>query len=456
MEFSSYTEAVKFIDSTIPTSRTDKFPGELGLARAKEFSKLIGSPEDKLRVIHVAGTSGKGSTAYFISTLLTSLGLKVGLSLSPFLIDFRERFQIDNQLIPKEKFLQYFNEILPAWEESKKNKYGQPSYFELLTALTFYIYHREGVDFAVMETGLGGLYDATNIAAAENKICVITKLDLDHTQILGSTVAEIAVQKAGIIHEHNEVITIEQQPSAQIVLEATAQKFSANLTVVRPSDFTFVKLTPAGTELDYHKDGLHLPKLLSGVRGIHQAENASIALAVVQNIVHRQEELGLKKSLKLDEEAIRVSLNQARFRGRFETTQINSGSEVILDGAHNPHKMEAFLKSLQLQYPGKKFEFLLAFKDGKDHEQMLEQIAPLASKIYLTEFDLINQDLRRFSVSPAVLEAYLHSHGFQTTEIATKEEAIARIIKTNRPLPLVITGSLYLLGHIYATQEVLK
>lgn len=193
MSINNFKQAEEFLASHIPKTTSTIFPGEVGLNRAKDFLHLLGDPQEKLKIIHVAGTSGKGSTCYLISSLLESQGFKVGLHQSPHLTDVTERFQINNQNISKEDFVDYLNKIIPAIEKIK-----HITYFEILVGLAFYIFNDKKVDYAVMETGLGGWYDGTNVVSRPDKLSVITKIGLDHTAILGETIEKIALQKAMI------------------------------------------------------------------------------------------------------------------------------------------------------------------------------------------------------------------------------------------------------------------
>lgn len=214
--------------------RSAEFSSGHGLKRTQYFLKLIGNPQNKIKVIHIAGTSGKGSTATLISQMLASQDFKVGLHLSPHVIDIRERFQINNKLPDEKKVVKYFNQILPAIEQMEVSSYGTPTYFEIIVALSFYMFLNEGLNYAVMETGFGGLYDATNCVSNKNKVVILTKIGLDHMRILGKNISEIAFQKASIIHSHNYVISIQQYPSAQKVIKRIANKNNAYIQWVIP------------------------------------------------------------------------------------------------------------------------------------------------------------------------------------------------------------------------------
>jgi dihydrofolate synthase/folylpolyglutamate synthase len=218
----------KFILDFVP--RKDKlFPAQYGLSRTNKFLALLDNPQNKLNVIHIAGTSGKGSTAFYTSHIIKSQGFKTGLILSPHLVDIRERFQINNSLLAEKKIVSYFNKLIPIIKKFNALTDSPLSYFELITIFGFYIFHLEKVDFAIIETGLGGTYDATNCINNRNKLVVLTNIGLDHTEILGKTIAKIAHQKAGIIHYKNKVISIQQPLAAKKIIEKVARQHTAPL-----------------------------------------------------------------------------------------------------------------------------------------------------------------------------------------------------------------------------------
>jgi len=188
MIIQSFKQAEELLSQHIPKTSTQTFPGKLGLNRAKYFLKLLGNPQEKLKIIHIAGTSGKGSTCYLISSLLTSQGFKVGLHQSPHLTDVTERFQIDGKIISQKEFVFYLNKVIPVINMVGKTFHGSLTYFEILVGLAYLIFYEKKIDYAVIETGLGGKYDGTNVVARPDKLSVLTKIGLDHTNILGKTI----------------------------------------------------------------------------------------------------------------------------------------------------------------------------------------------------------------------------------------------------------------------------
>lgn len=417
MNFSSFKQAQEFLYKQIPSDKAKRYPGEFGLGRMRYFLSLIGDPQNKLKVIHIAGTSGKGSTAYLISILLVSQGFKVGLHVSPHLVDIRERCQINNKLISEKDFIDGVNDLFPAYKKISKTKWGSPTYFELLTALAYLIFQKKKVDYAVIETGLGGWYDATNTVSRQDKVAVLTKIGLDHTEILGKTIDEIALQKAKIIQNGNVAFSIEQEPEAKKIIEKIAKEQNAKLTFVKKqTDFRL------------------------GLMGDYQYENASLALVVVNYLSKRDK-------FKLESYKVRKVLKGAKFPGRFEIIKFKNKT-LILDGAHNPQKMKAFITSLKKLFPSKKFDFLVAFKKEKDYSKMLRLIVPIAKTITITSFSLGTYDLKPMSEKPEIIVKELQKLKFQSYfSIQDPIKAYKKVLSEKNNI--VITGSLYLLAKVY-------
>ena len=430
MIIKTFKQVEQFLALHIPKNSQQTFPGEFGLKRAKHFLQLLGNPQEKIKVIHVAGTSGKGSTCYLISSLLASQGFKVGLHQSPHLTDVTERFQINNQNISKEDFVDYLNKIIPVI--NRKDVINHVStkltYFEILVGLAFYIFSEKKVDYAVMETGLGGWYDGTNVVIRPDKLSVITKIGLDHTAILGETIEKIALQKAMIINEKSQAISIYQEPKVEKVIRGVANIKEANIVFVN--------------RLNQLNRLNRLNQL--GLIGEYQKENAGLALTAVYY-------LSLRDKFKINQKKIKNVFETAHFPGRFDVKKIKNKT-VIFDGAHNPQKMEAFIKSLVKKYPGKKFNFLLAFKKGKDYKEMLKIIISLVgtSKIILTNFLTENQDIINASEDPEKIKLDIIRYNriqLETKIIPDLKKAWDAILKEDGII--VVTGSLYLVGEIF-------
>lgn len=443
MKIRSYSKALQFLNQFIPKQPVEKFPGELWHARAVHFMDLLGNPQEKLKVIHIAGTSGKGSTSYLTSLALQSQGFKVGLILSPHIIDIRERVQINNQFISKKKFVFFLNQLAHSIEKMKKTSLGAPSYFEILVALAYFAFEKEKVDYAVVETGLGGLYDATNVIARKDKITIITQIDFDHTKILGNTLSKIAENKAGIIKTGNEVITVEQKNTVAKVLDKICRQKKTKLIIVKKGEnFKNVRLSENETTFDFSYDFLKLNEFKIGLIGSHQAENCSLALSGVCLLSKRE-------NFKIIETKLRTALRKAYLIARIDIKKIH-GKKVILDGAHNPSKMDALIKSLNILYPKQKFDFLITFLSTKDHFKILKKILPVANRIVYTSLNETYSDWLRRSQDKKEIERSFKKLSFNNYKfISDSREAFQEILSKSKN-KIVTTGSLYFLGEVYS------
>jgi len=430
MTINSFKQAEQFLALHIPRSSQQTFPGELGLKRAKYFLKLLGNPQEKLKIIHAAGTSGKGSTCYLISSLLVSQGFKVGFHQSPHLTDVKERFQMNSKIISEKEFIFYLNKIIPIINLVGRTFHGPLTYFEILVGLAYLIFYEKKVDYVVIETGLGGWYDGTNVVSRQDKLTVLTKIGLDHVTILGKTLSEIAFQKAMIINNKSQAISIYQDTKAEKVIRRVVEKKQAKILFINNN---------------YHLN-TDRTKMVNGFRlnliGDYQRENASLALAVINFLSQRD-------SFKLNKEKIKKVFRTASFPGRFEIKKIN-GKTVIFDGAHNPQKMEAFINSLIKKFPKKKFNFLLAFKKGKNYQDMLKIIIlkTAVHKIILTNFFTENQDVINSSEDLNIIGQFLKKINYNSFEvIPSLGKAWEAALQKKEPI--VVTGSLYLIGEVY-------
>lgn len=445
MQVKTFPEAEIFLQSQIQKEPVQATRGEVWLARSKQFMHLLGNPQNQLKVIHIAGTSGKGSTALLTSTILHSQGFNVGLQISPYVVDLRERIQLNNQMISKDTFVRYLNEIMPAIEQARKTALGSPTYFEILVGLSYYIFAKKQVDYAVMETGLGGAFDATNVVTRSDKICVLTKLGLDHTKILGNTITDIARAKSGIIQKENTVISADQDPAALKIISQTVRQQSGVLLFARQyHEFMNVSVSLQGTTFDFHTQQVRLDKLAISLIGAYQAENASLGLQTLSLIAKRE-------GFAINEAAIRQALTSLSFPGRFEIKRTQD-KIIILDGAHNPQKMAAFTQALNQLNPNQKYLFLVAFLQTKDYATILRSLTPLAKAIIITQFQMHSQDWTRVSENPTLVAAACQQIGFPHYRIIADPSA-ALIAALQQSDNLVITGSFYLIGILHQQLE---
>ncbi len=335
----SYDAAIEWLFST------QMFGIKLGLDGPRELlRRYLAYPPRDTKVIHVAGTNGKGSTCAFIDSVARASGLRTGLFTSPHLIDYRERVQVSGEMISQEDTLRHLMQLRQICEALEHH----PTFFEITLALAMKHFAEMNCELIILETGMGGRLDATTAVPAD--VCVITPIGLDHTQWLGDTIEKIATEKAGIILEKIPVISAPQHPDAAVVIAMTANEKRAPLTVVS---------NPA---LGY---ALSLP-------GPHQPWNAAAALAALNAL-----------GIALRYDSVQHGLANTRWPGRFESLSLAHQSPVILDGAHNPHAAEALVETWKHTHPNEKATLVFSAVSSKDIAGVLELLASIADHIHL-------------------------------------------------------------------------
>ena len=388
---------------------------DITLDRMNPMMTALGNPEKQLKVIHIAGTSGKTSTTYYIAALLTAAGKKVGMTVSPHVDSIAERLQVNMQPIT----VAVFGEALEEFLEIIRLSDIEPTYFELLIALAYWYFAKVGVDYAVIETGLGGLHDGTNIAKEYDKLCVITDIGYDHMHVLGNTISEIAAQKAGIIHGKNDVYMYEQSPE---VMSAIKQRCDIQKAYLHTIGQSYVN------EPDMFKD---LPSF--------QKRNWHLAHAVFDAVKIRDGIVGLsdKKLAQAISTQIPARMDQKKIKGKL----------VIMDGAHNGQKMQAFVGSFMTRWPGKRAAVLLSLKTSKDYTEVLPLLRSIASTLIITTFSG-TQDRFVESIPPQQLAESAEHYGFSRV-VAMPDQDDAYELLMNQPDDVVIiTGSFYLIGQL--------
>jgi dihydrofolate synthase / folylpolyglutamate synthase len=436
----NYKQAISFINK-ITLSDREKYSGNIGLTRQKYILHLLGDPQDKVKTIHIAGTSGKGSTSFYLSSLLISHGFKVGLTLSPHLLDIRERMLINNKVISKKKFVHYLNQIIPSINLAKENKYGKPGYFEFLLLLSFHVFAKEKVDYIVLETGIGGLLDSSNVISRLDKVCLLTKFGLDHTAVLGKNIKSIAFQKAGIIHSKNPVFSINQITVAQKVLNKTAKNNHTSINYICPK-INFKNIHSQNNFLiyDFSYQNLNIPKLVLNTIGLYQAENSALSLSAFSFLASRD-------NFYLNISKIKNVFLTTKFYGRADLYQINSRN-TILDGAHNPQKIRAIVKSLKIFFPNQKFTIILAYKKRSDFLKMVSLITPIANTFIITSLIRKTGDFNDYINSQKILNTiFKKNKNIKFHVIPNNINAFNAALKLTSPI--LITGSLYLVGNLY-------
>ena len=350
----NYEEAVAYIEET------PKFTTKNKLSHTKECLKRLGNPEKKFRVIHVAGTNGKGSTCAFLTSIFREAGYSCGLFTSPHLVTINERFQINEKNIDDDTFLAAFLKVRALADELVAEGSYHPTYFEMLFLMGMVIFADAGVDYVMLETGLGGRLDATT-AVEEPAACVITSISFDHMQYLGNTIREIAGEKAGIIVPGVPVIFDGNDPEAAKVIRDQAEKLGSPWFEVKREDAEIKGITSGGIDFSV-KNGYYGNTVFSiPFIARYQVMNASLVLKTVEV---------LKQQISIPEDAVKKGLLETRWQGRMETVLPG----VIVDGAHNEDGVEKFVETaehFQKEYP---LTLLFSAVDDKDYTDMIRTI----------------------------------------------------------------------------------
>ena len=326
----------------------------LGLDRTRELLAGLGNPQDRLRVVHVAGTNGKGSTCAFLASILQQAGYKTGLFTSPYIIEFADRIRVDGCNIAPDDLL----DVTLAVREVAEAMPDHPTEFELMTAVAFEHFAREECDICVVEVGLGGRLDSTNVLAAP-EACIITPIALDHTELLGDTLAAIAAEKAGIVKPGVPMVSAPQDPEALGVIAAAAAQRQAPFTCV---DTDQLDGTPSGFSYRGWQD------LALGLLGSYQTVNAATTLEAVDVLRAR--------GWDIPDEAVREGLANTVWPGRFE--RIGDDPTFIVDGGHNPQGAQVLIESLEQRYPGRPVLFIMGVLGDKDYRAMARQVVGYA------------------------------------------------------------------------------
>lgn len=411
MKMQSIEELEKWLVSVRPDVK--KVNWMFALEDMRRLMADLGDPQETCPVVHIAGTSGKTSTAYFVSGMLQAAGKKVGLTVSPHVDSVTERVQVNGKPLSDEKFLDYWNEFM----DQKAVDAEKITYFGLLVAFAFWVFAKEKVDYAVVEVGMGGMQDATNVIRNSQKVAAITDIGLDHTQFLGETLPAIAEEKAGIIQQGNEVFALQQSDDVIRVFEKQASEVGAMLHVDEPD------LQQAPEQfVDFQK------------------RNWVLAREVVAFLSDRD-------GFVLNED-VYTKAAQTVVPARMEELKL-AGKHVILDVSHNAQKMKALADAFEKKFPGKKATVVLAMGEGREFsiEDVLDQIKRFSDRLIVTQFSA-SQDVYRPAMLPDFLKERAESVGMQDVEaVDTPEEALQVALGADTEI-VIVTGSFFLLNHI--------
>ena len=415
----NYKEAVSWLENrNIPL-------GEFTLFNIKELLKIFHKPQDKLKIIHITGTNGKGSVASFIENALIENNYKVGKFTSPYITNIREEIEINNEEISEEEFANLATEVREKVEKLDEKKIFV-SGFEILTSIAYIYFARNNLDFAVIEVGMGGRVDATNVM--EKSIPVFCHISLDHANILGDTIGKIAHEKGGIIKENSQVFSYPQDEEARNELKKLSSEKNSDFYEFSQDEVEILSSNEEGNIFNFRN---HKNVEISLI-GDHQALNASLALMVLDF---------LKKDYKLDEEKIKLGLKKAKNIGRTEC--LSKDPLIIIDGSHNLDSIERIEESVK-KFKYKKLILGFSLLKDKDHYHILKKIENIADKIVLTEIDSdrhtdlkeLEAEFRKFSKK----EIY---------PIKNREEAVEKTLSLAGEGDMILwCGSLYLIKDI--------
>ncbi len=421
----TYEEAMKYISSV------GRFGSNYGLERTNRLLELIGNPQKKLKLIHIAGTNGKGSTTAMISRMLQGMGYKVGMYTSPYLEEFEERIQINGSNIPKDKLVENLEQVKTAVSRVIEEGYEHPTEFEIITVLMFLYFYNENIDYGVIEVGLGGRLDSTNVITP--KVSVIASISFDHTNLLGNTIEEIAGEKAGIIKEGIPVVLYPQSREAEDVVIKTAESRKSMVYFIDKNDGKLI-------DIDYNNMTQHVEvKTTNGVYDIHLpllGEHQILNLCVAVNAV---EVLCREEGIKCDKKIIEDSLKDVKWIGRLETLSRNP--RIVIDGAHNIDGIRALKKNVEKYFRYNKLYLLLGILADKQVGEMIAEIAPMAEKIIAltphSDRAELSEDLKN-----QIKKINKNVEAFEDYEDAVREA----MNYAGEDDLILISGSLYMIG----------
>jgi dihydrofolate synthase/folylpolyglutamate synthase len=445
----SYRAAIDYLYSL------QKHGIKLGLDKTEKILSLIGNPHTQFKCIHIAGTNGKGSVSAMIASILRTSGFRVGLFTSPHLVSFTERIRVDAADITENEVAELTDEVRAKVEACEENL--TPTFFEFVTAVAFTYFARHEVEWAVIETGMGGRLDATNVVTPA--VSVITPVSHDHREFLGEGISQIAGEKAGIIKEGVPVVSASQQVEAAEVIAATAGNRNAPLFIFGEHFMGNLKASDLeGTRFDYFNGEVRLEELFTPLAGEHQVMNAALAVKATMLALERTEEkdnaeAGSHASPPQNierSEAIKAGLAATRWRGRLEL--VSTDPPVIIDGAHNAGAAVALAAFISKYLAGRKVILVLGIMADKDVDDILRALLPIADETIFTSPAYSRAE------SPERLASLAQDAGFANVHVSlTVKDAVAlakdrqALLSSDIQAVIVISGSFYTAGE--ALQE---
>ncbi len=397
-----------------------RFGSKLDLHRISSVLALMGRPHLRFRTIHVAGTNGKGSTASYIKSILMQAGYKVGLYTSPYIVKFNERIAINDVYISDDDIVRYANQIKPLWDEF--NEMGETiTFFEVITAICFLYFRDQKVDYGVIEVGLGGTLDATNVIRPQ--VSVITNISFDHMNVLGNTLESIAKNKLGIVKDNVPLVTSVSQEELLPLFEETVKTHHTTMTRI---DCTKVTDRVVNEQTSFTYEGNHY---VLNLPGFHQIKNAVLAIEAIKALAKR-------RNLTITEEMIQKGLFETKWPGRLEIFD----HHIVLDGAHNIGGALALKDAMMAIFPDKKIKCLVSIMHDKEHAKIIDVLDSFCDELYFTQFDYE----RRADAN----DLFLESHHQNKKVYLDYQLAFEELRHLQENEILLMTGSLYFISEV--------
>ena len=421
----TFEQAVAYIDET------PKFTKKNSLANTEAYLHHLGDPQEKMKILHVAGTNGKGSICAFLASILRAAGKHTGLFISPHLVDINERFVIDDEMVSDAQFLDAFRRVMGSVEEMQKKGFAHPTYFEILFLIGMLLFEEAGVEYLVLETGLGGRLDATN-AVAHPVVTVIASISLEHTEYLGDTVEAIAGEKAGIMKEGVPAVYDATNPAVAAVMANRAGELHAPAYVISPKLCKISGITDK--RIDFSIDSGYYDCIDLSISSVaeYQVMNAAEAVTAIK---------AMDKTGEFTDEIIRKGITEMRWQGRMETVLPG----VIIDGAHNEAGVKEFVKTAKRLEKDYTVTLLFAAVGDKDYRHMIETVC---RELHVKHVIVTEVGGYR---SVDVKEPVALFQQFGKTDIQAYpdvEEAFEKALEAKGDGILFCVGSLYLVGSI--------
>ncbi len=423
----NYQEALKYIE------KSHKFGMRLGLENSFKLLELLGNPQDKLKFIHVAGTNGKGSTCSFISNILKEQGYKVGLYTSPYLETFTERIRLNGANIPEKDVARIITIMEEKIEMMASQGHEYPTEFEIETAMAFYYYNEQQADYVVLEVGLGGRYDATNVIKTP-LASVIVSMSLDHIGVLGDTLEKIAYEKAGIIKEDGMAIVYKQEKEAEDVIKNVCKEKNTKYIETNFDSMKIKKADINSQVFDCEVLGEKFEDMEIQLIGDHQVNNAILALTAVKALREY-------KGIEISNDAIKRGFLATKWPGRIE--KVKDEPTFIIDGAHNEDGARALSKALDKYFGSKKMTLLIGMLEDKDIDSVLEILLDKFDKVVTTTPDSDR------AISCEKLKEKVQKYVPNVVAIENIDEAVKYVLDNSTNEDVIISaGSLYMIGYV--------